>query len=48
MSMIFHAYNYRRSNFSTNNFFGSVNLYVGFNFGKRKAKKKEGYQEQKE
>lgn len=47
MSMIFHAYNYRRSNFSTNNFFGSVNLYVGFNFGKRKAKKKEGYQEQK-
>ena len=48
MSMIFHAYNYRRSNFSTNNFFGSVNLYVGFNFGKRMAKKKEGYQEQKE
>lgn len=48
MSMILHAYNYRRSNFSTNNFFGSVNLYVGFNFGKRKAKKKEGYQEQKE
>ena len=48
MSMIFHAYNYRRSNFSTNNFFGSVNLYVGFNFGKRKAKKMEGYQEQKE
>ncbi|MGP1377501.1 MAG: DUF4421 domain-containing protein [Prevotella veroralis] len=47
MSMIFHAYNYRRSNFSTNNFFGSVNLYVGFNFGKRKTKKKEGYQEQK-
>ena len=47
MSMILHAYNYRRSNFSTNNFFGSVNLYVGFNFGKRKAKKKEGYQEQK-
>ena len=37
-STILHAYNYRRSNFSTNNFFGSVNLYAGFNFGKRKVK----------
>ncbi len=32
---IFHAYNYRKSQFSTNNIFGSVNVYVGFNFGKR-------------
>ncbi|MBM6991892.1 MAG: DUF4421 domain-containing protein [Prevotella sp.] len=32
---IFHAYNYRKSQFSTNNIFGSVNFYVGFNFGKR-------------
>ena len=35
-STILHAYNYRRSNFSTNNFFGSVNLYAGFNFGRKK------------
>lgn len=32
---IFHAYSYRKSHFSTNNIFGSVNVYVGFNFGKR-------------
>ena len=37
-STILHAYNYRRSNFSTNNFFGSINLYVGFNFGRKKGK----------
>ena len=36
MSTILHAYNYRRSKFSTNNFFGSVNLYAGFNFGRKK------------
>jgi len=38
MSGIFHAYNYHRSNFSTNNFFGSVNIYCGFNFGRKKNK----------
>ena len=38
MSTILHAYNYRRSNFSTNNFFGSINLYAGFNFGRKKEK----------
>lgn len=32
---ILHAYNYKKSQFSTNNIFGSVNFYVGFNFGKR-------------
>lgn len=32
---IFHTYNYRKSNFSTNNVFGSVNFYAGYNFGKR-------------
>lgn len=32
---IFHTYNYRKSKFSTNNTFGNVNIYVGFNFGKR-------------
>lgn len=32
---IFHAYNHRKKFFSTNNIFGSVNFYVGLNFGKR-------------
>lgn len=32
---VFHAYNYRKSRFSTNNVFGSVNFYVGYNFSKR-------------
>lgn len=32
---IFHSYNYRKKQFSTNNFFGNVNVYVGFNFGRR-------------
>lgn len=36
MSAILHAYNYRKSRFSTNNFFGSVNIYFGVNFGRRK------------
>lgn len=44
-SSIFHAYNYRQDHFSTNNFFGNINLYVGFNFDKkakqRKKKKKQ-------
>lgn len=35
LSAVFHSYNYRKSRFSTNNFFGSVNVYVGYNFGKR-------------
>ena len=37
MRTILHAYNYRRSNFSTNNFFGSINVYAGFNFGRKKG-----------
>lgn len=32
---IFHSYNYRKSQFSTNNSFGSINIYVGFNFNRR-------------
>ncbi len=32
---IFHSYNYRKSQFSTNNTFGSVNIYVGLNFDRR-------------
>lgn len=36
-SMIFHTYNYyQKSRFSTNNIFGSSNIYVGFNFGLKK------------
>ena len=34
-NVVFHGYNYRRKQFSTNNFFGSLNFYVGYNFGKR-------------
>jgi hypothetical protein len=34
-SAVFHTYNYSKSQFSTNNMFGNVNFYVGFNFGKR-------------
>ena len=36
MSSIFHTYNYHEREFSTNSVFGSVNFYIGFNFGKRK------------
>ena len=32
---ILHTYNYRKSQFSTNNIFGNVNVYFGFNFGNR-------------
>ena len=35
-SAVFHAYNYHKSRFSTNNVFGSLNVYVGFNFGRKK------------
>lgn len=35
-SAIFHVYNYRKPQFSTSNIFGSFNLYIGFNFAKRK------------
>ena len=31
-SAIFHSYNYHKSQFSTNNTFGNLNFYVGFNF----------------
>lgn len=32
---IAHIYNYRKSQFGTNNVFGSVNIYFGYNFGNR-------------
>lgn len=35
-SAILHSYNYHKTYFSTNNVFGSLNLYVGYNFGKKK------------
>ncbi len=34
---IIHSYNYRKSQFHTNNYFGNVNVYIGFNFGRKKS-----------
>lgn len=34
-SAVFHTYHYSKSQFSTNNMFGNVNFYVGYNFSKR-------------
>jgi len=34
-SAIFHTYNYNKSRFYISDVFGSLNFYVGFNFGKR-------------
>jgi hypothetical protein len=38
-SAIIRSYNYHKSRFSANNIFGSLNFYVGYNFGKRKRYK---------
>lgn len=35
---IFHTYNYHKPNFYTNSIFGSVNVYVGVNFGRKNSK----------
>lgn len=35
MSAIFHTYNYRKERFRANTTFGNVNVYFGYNFGKR-------------
>ena len=35
-SAIIHSYNYRKERFATNNIFGSLNIYAGFNFGKKR------------
>ena len=35
-SAIVHSYNYKKSQFSTTNYFGSVNIYFGVNFGKKR------------
>ena len=40
-SVILHTYNYRKPRFRTNNTFGSLNAYIGYNFGlKKKYRKK--------
>lgn len=40
MSMVMHGFNYRRENFSADNMFGTLNIYTGFNFGKKDKKRK--------
>lgn len=35
-STIIHSYNYKKEQFSTNNWFGSLNIYVGVNFGRKR------------
>ena len=37
MSAIVHSYNYRKAQFSTNNSFGSLNFYAGFNFNRKRG-----------
>lgn len=40
-SGIMHSYNYRKTRFETNNTFGNINVYLGYNFGlKKKYRKK--------
>lgn len=39
-SAIVHSYNYRRSRFAANNIFGSLNIYIGCNFGLKDRYKK--------
>ncbi len=34
---IIHTYNYKKDHFSTNNSFGSLNIYVGVNFGRKRG-----------
>jgi len=34
-----HTYNYNKDQFSTNSIFGNVNIYIGFNFNKKKQYK---------
>lgn len=39
-SAVFHTYNYRRRQFSSNTTFGNVNIYIGYNFGLKSRYKK--------
>ena len=36
MSAIFHSYNYHKSQFKANTYFGSINIYGGFNFDRKR------------
>ena len=36
MSAIFHSYNYDKKQFRANSIFGNINVYVGYNFNRRK------------
>ena len=47
MSAILHSYNYNKSQFSTSNLFGSVNVYFGVNFDLKKIYKKTAEQRKK-
>lgn len=40
-SVILHTYNYHKSRFSTNNTFGTMNVYLGCNFGLKKKYRKQ-------
>lgn len=42
MSAVIHSSNYHKSRFRTNNTFGNINLYVGYNFGKKSRYNKKG------
>ena len=37
---VMHSYNYKKSRFAANNFFGSLNIYCGFNFALKKSYRK--------
>lgn len=39
-SAILHSYNYHKNRFATHNIFGSINVYVGYNFGLKKGYRK--------
>ncbi len=38
-SSVLHTYNYKKSRFSSNGYFGSFNIYAGVNFGKKREYK---------
>lgn len=44
-SVILHSNNYRKARFRTNNTFGSLNMYVGFNFGLKKKYRRNNNEE---
>ncbi len=33
---VVHSYRYKKSQFETSNYFGNINVYIGFNFGRKK------------